>query len=276
MFRVPAFFLHLSEVLYFVLDCVGVNTWVVKRRRDTFLRREAILYVFAHLEGSDKTHYLFGSQSEGTTTPGLLSDTDMLMTINYVNIMYSMADWQQGKVNLLMVRDADTPAQHYLMQRFRPDVPLPVTHIDVPDFTDSQGRVFLSNMAVVRIMAAVFGDAHLRRGPSNSDREDWDFVAAFKCKTFPPAIMSWFTKMGQVYWPSQETFEAAKKCPVFLVPDGYHGSVNKNIEWRITPNLIERLLMFSLNILRGLIKNKPYFCPQICFIRSNEQSFTSK
>jgi len=90
----------------------------------------------------------------------------------------------------------------------------------------------------------------LRRGPSNSGCEDEDKVFALKCNTLPPEIMSWFTKMGQAYWPSQETFEAAKKCVCFLVPDGYHGSVNKNIEWRITPNLIERLLMFSLNIVQ--------------------------
>ena len=251
LFRVPAFFLHLSEILYFVLDCVGVNTWVVKRRRDTFLHREVTEDVFSQLIGDDMTYYHFGSQSEGTTTPGLLSDIDMLGTNNKVNIMYSMADWQLGKTNCLMVRDPDTPPQHYLLQLFRSDVPLPFTHIDHPDFvTDSQGRVFYSNMATVRRMAVLCGDNHLRRGPSNSGREDHDFVYAFKCKTLPPEIMLWFTKMGQVYWPPQETFEAAKKCPVFLVPDGYHGSVNKDIEWRITPNLIERLLMFSLNILQ--------------------------
>jgi len=207
--------------------------------------------VYAHLEGCDGTFYHFGSQSEGTTTPGLLSDTDMLFTENHFNIMYSIADWKQEKLNLLMVRDADTPPQHYLLQVFRKYLPLPATCMDHPDFvTDSQGRIFLSNMAVVKRFAANYGDAHLRRGPSNSNREDTDIVAAVQCKTLPPEIMSWFTKMGQAYWPSQETFEAAKKCVCFLVPDGYHGSVNKNIEWRITPNLIERLLMFSLNIVQ--------------------------
>jgi len=228
-----------------------VNTWVVKRRRDTFLHREAMEDVCDQLAGHDRTNYHFGSQSEGTTTPGLLSDTDMLYTVNELNIMYSMADWQQGKVNLLMVRDADTPPQHYLLQVFRSDLPLPHTNLNHRDYvTDSQGRVFFSNLAIVRRVAAVFGDAHLRRGPSNSGREDWDLVKAFKCKTLPPEIIAWFTKMGQTYWPSQETFEAAKKCAVFLVPDGYLDSVNKDIEWRITPNLIERLLMFSLNILQ--------------------------
>jgi len=248
---VPGFFLHLSEVLFFVLDCVGVNTWVVERRRDTFLHREAMWNVRFQLEGDDNTTYHFGSQSEGTTTPGLQSDTDMLITLNDWNIMYSMADWQQGKANFLMVRYADTPPQHYMLQLYRPNLPLPVTHMHHPDFvTDSQGRVFLSNMLMVRVAAAEWGDAHLRRGPSNSDREDMDYVYALKCKTLPSEIMSWFTKMGQAYWPSQETFEAAKKCVCFLVPDGYHGSVNKNTEWRITPNLIERLLMFSLNIVQ--------------------------
>jgi len=248
---VPAFFLYLSEVLYFVLDCVGVNTWVVKRRRDTFLHREAMWDVSSQLKGRDTTTYHFGSQSEGTTTPGLQSDTDMLITFNYWNIMYSMSDWQQGKANLLMVRYADTPPQHYLLQIYRPDLPLPVTHMDHPDFvTDSQGRVFLSNIFMVRPAAVAWGDAHLRRGPSNSGCEDEDKVFALKCNTLPYEIMSWFTKMGQAYWPPHETFEAAKKCVCFLVPDGYHGSVNKNIEWRITPNLIERLLMFSLNIVQ--------------------------
>jgi len=32
----------------------------------------------------------------------------------------------------------------------------------------------------------------------------------------------------------------------------------------------------STYCVRGLIKKKPDFCHQICFIRSNEHSFTSK
>jgi len=247
---VPAFFHHLSEVLYQVLECVGVNPWVVERRRHTFLHREAALDVKYHQDGLDTTTFHFGSQSEGTTTPGLQSDTDMLYTGNYINIMFSWADWQQGRTNLLMVREEDTPPQHYLLQRIRQDIPQPVTHYYHPDFvTDSQGLMFYSNMAVVRGWAEMYGDRHLRRGPSNSGREDWDFVEAFHCKTLPSEIMSWFTRMQRGYWPSQETLQAARMCGCFLVPDGHHGSINQQIEWRITPNLIERLLMFSLNIV---------------------------
>jgi len=114
--RVPAFFHHLSEVLYHVLECVGVNPWVVERRRHTFIHREAAADVTHSQEGLDRTHFDFGSQTEGTTTPGLQSDTDLLWTHNDVNIMYSWADWKQEIDNLLMVRDEDTPPQHYLLQ----------------------------------------------------------------------------------------------------------------------------------------------------------------
>jgi len=230
-----------------------VNPWVVERRRHTFLHREAAKDVDANRDGDDLTYFHFGSQSEGTTTPGLQSDTDTLRAEYQINIMYSWADWHQGRWNLLVVRDEDTPPQHYLLQWIRSDVPLPVTHTHDPDYiTDSQGRIFYSNMAVVRRLAAGCGHLHLphlRHGLSNTWSEDWDYVVAFLCKTLPRDIMSWFTKMQQGFWPSQETLQAARMCPCFLVPVGCHGSMNEEIEWRITPNLIERLLMFSLNMV---------------------------
>jgi len=228
-----------------------VNAWVVERRRHTFSHREAVEDVHNHLNGDDRSTFHFGSQTEGTTTPGLQSDTDILFTRNAVNIMNSWADWQQGTWNLLMVRDENTPPQHYMLQWIRPDVPRPVTYSDDPDYVnDSQGRVFLSNMEVIRRAAAACGDTHLRRGPSNSPNEDVDIVEAFHCNALPPEIMVWFTKMQHGNWPSRETLQAAQTCGCFLVPVGHHGSINENIQWRITPNLIERLLMFSLNMVQ--------------------------
>jgi len=250
MSLVPAFFHHLSEVLYQVLECVGVNPWVVERRRHTFLHREAEEDVYHYQRGQDVTTFHFGSQSEGTTTPGLQSDTDTLYTSNEFNIMYSCADWHQGKFNLLMVRDEDTPPQHYMLQWIRSDILQPVQHTDHPDFvTDSQGRVFFSSMAVVRTAAEIWGDVHVRHGPSNSPCEDFDFVIALHCNTLPAKVVSWFTRMQHGFWPSQDTLQAARMCPCFLVPDGYHGSPTEQLEWRITPNLIERLLMFSLSMV---------------------------
>jgi len=241
------YFQALSELLSEVLEAVGVNPRVVNRRRDMFLHREDVLTV-CEQEGNDITHYHFGSQSEGTTTPGMNSDIDRLSTHNVTNIMYTLSDWKKGKMNLLMVRDRSTPAQHYMLQEYRSDLPEPVTRIDRPyRVIDEQGRVLLSNRGIIDQAAECWGGRHIKRGPSNSFSEDFDYVDAFRCTTLPPEIMAWFSRPEPRHWPSQEIIQAARQCVCFLVPDGYHRSEKKDIEWRITPNSIERKLMFSLN-----------------------------
>jgi len=250
MFRVPTFFAALSEVLSAVLEAVGVNPSIVTRRRDTYLYSESAKTVYNHL-AYDATSYHFGSMSEGTTTLGMKSDTDTLTTLNFYNIMYTLGDWKIGQINYLMVRDRTTPAQHYMLQQFHPYFPLPINYTDDPDLvTDEYGRVFLSNRFVIDECADFFGDDHIRRGPSNSSHELFDYVIALRCNTLPPEIMSWFSRPRPVNWIPPDVMEAARRCPCFLVPDGHHASAKKDIEWRITPNLIERLLMFSLNIIQ--------------------------
>jgi len=247
MFRIPAFFPSLSVLLCRTLDAIGANSLVFDRRREAFLHREAMGTVGCQATGLDCVHYHFGSQSEGTTTPGLQSDTDTLVSFN-VNIMLRWSDWKRGMFNFLMVKDESTPTQHYLLQRVRSDEPLPITSTTDPDdVIDSRGRVFVSNLSVVRLAAQGFGADHLRRGPSNSNNKDYDYVYAFPCSTLPPEIMAWFDAMRPGYWPPPEVFTIARRLPCFLVPDGYRGSPTEDIEWRLTPNLIERHLMFSLN-----------------------------
>jgi len=248
MFRIPPFFPSLSVLLCRRLDAVGANTLVFERRREAFLHREAMETITEQTQGTNVVAFHFGSQSEGTTTPGLQSDTDTLMSVNDFNIMLHWYDWKRGMVNLLMVKDESTPAQHYLLQRVRSDEPLPETRVvDPTDVIDSQGRVFLSNEWVIRHCAKVFSADYLRRGPSISVDEDFDYVLAFRCTSLPPEILAWFDAMRPGYWPPPEVFEIARQCPCFLVPDGYRGSPTEHIKWRVTPNLIERHLMFSLN-----------------------------
>jgi len=252
MIRIPHLSAAFSELLYAALDAIGVNTRIVARRTEIFLRRETMRTVCCKLMGDNITAYHFGSQSEGTTTPGLQSDIDTLYTLGNVNIMYRLSDWKQGRRNLLMVREKSTPAQHYLLQVYRSDVPEPETVLLIREWMelDSRGRVLLSNRYVIDVCAEIFGNNHLRRGPSNSDDKDFDLVYAFACNTIPPEIASWFNKLTPGYWPSSEVLEVARQCPCFLVPDGHHKSPNKHLEWRITPNMIERKLMFSLNMVQ--------------------------
>jgi len=248
MFRIPPFFPSLSVLLCRRLDAVGANTLVFDRRRKAYLHREAMATIVDQAEGLNNVAFHFGSQSEGTTTPGLRSDTDTLISMNILNIMLHWSDWKRGMLNLLMVKDDSTPAQHYLLQRVRSDEPLPETRVAGPyDVIDSQGRVFFSSLYIISACADDIGANYLRRGPSLSNNEDFDYVLAFPCTSLPPEILAWFDAMRPGYWPPPEVFEIARQCPCFLVADGDRGSPTEHIEWRVTPNLIERHLMFSLN-----------------------------
>jgi len=218
MFRIPPFFPSLSVLLCRKLDAVGANILVFDRRREAFLHREAMDTLTSQAQALNGVWFHFGSQSEGTTTPGLRSDTYTLISMNDFNIMLHWSSWKRGKVNLLMVKDESTPTQYYLLQRVRSDEPLPETRaVDPTDFIDSQGRVFFSNLSVISVSVQGFGAGHLRRGPSNSYDEDFDYVLAYPCTSLPSEILAWFDAIRPGYWPPPEVFEIAIQCPCFLV-----------------------------------------------------------
>ncbi|KAH3808970.1 hypothetical protein DPMN_137332 [Dreissena polymorpha] len=99
-------------------------------RRGTFLRRERMETIQLHLNGSYVECSHFGSQSEGTTTPGLNSDNDFLISNNIKNIVTNWRDWEDGRQNLLMLHDEITPPQQYLLQVINTSTPETATSIN--------------------------------------------------------------------------------------------------------------------------------------------------
>ncbi|WAR23687.1 hypothetical protein MAR_037356 [Mya arenaria] len=112
----PDFYRIMSLRLSRALSDIGVNRWMVRRRRRTFLMLEASLTIRDKVQGLDGTSFHFGSQSEGTTTPGLNSDIDTLTCINDTNIMSSWSEWEAGRLNMLMLKEETCSPQHYLLQ----------------------------------------------------------------------------------------------------------------------------------------------------------------
>ncbi|WAR20103.1 hypothetical protein MAR_001941, partial [Mya arenaria] len=112
----PDFYRIMSLRLSRALSDIGVNSWMVRRRRRTFLMLEADNTINRKLQGHDVTIFYFGSQSEGTTTPGLNSDIDILFCYNDTNIMSSWSEWEAGRKNMLMVKEETCSPQHYLLQ----------------------------------------------------------------------------------------------------------------------------------------------------------------
>ena len=64
------------------LDANEADKVTVLERRRTFLRREQIEQIAWQLEGQNLECFHFGSQSEGTTTPGIQSHIDILSSYN--------------------------------------------------------------------------------------------------------------------------------------------------------------------------------------------------
>ncbi|KAH3812513.1 hypothetical protein DPMN_140948 [Dreissena polymorpha] len=247
----PEYFPALSIRISDVLDDIGAGKCFVMERRDTYLRREHMMTIAQQLLGKDQECFHFGSQSEGTTTPGLNSDVDALFSDKRMNIMTGWRDWEAGMDNLLMLRDDITPPQQYLLQVIKRYTPEEVTRIDDDRFVkkDSGQVLFSSERWKQEIAqdASKFGEV-TTNGPSVSCVSNWDVVMAFPvCKPLPE-IQHWIDRCRGRHWPHNQIIEASRKAPCFMVPAGHPDSEYKREEWRLSPNLIERMLMFSFNM----------------------------
>ncbi|XP_052776034.1 uncharacterized protein LOC128213952 [Mya arenaria] len=250
----PDFYRIMSLRLSRALSDIGVNRWMVRRRRRTFLMLEASLTIRDKVQGLDGTSFHFGSQSEGTTTPGLNSDIDTLTCINDTNIMSSWSEWEAGRLNMLMLKEETCSPQHYLLQVIRHDSPEPVIHSrHVFHVVDSKGRVLYANTEFGNLTKkqAIENNWHYySSGPSHSSSKMYDLVYALLCRSLPLECHGWFERPRPGHWPTPELLRDVKECGCFLVPDGHFDSRVKYVEWRISPSLIERTLMFNMKTLQ--------------------------
>ncbi|XP_045183569.2 uncharacterized protein LOC123542006 [Mercenaria mercenaria] len=240
--------LKLSEVL----SDIGVNERTVLKRRRTLLLFESIHKMDKILTGSSFISLYFGSQVEGTTTPGLKSDLDFLRFEN-VNVIQDWSDWQPGIRNLLMIKDESTSPGYCLLQVLRADEPSPCTcncHRKHEDFcTDGRGRILMKNSCNI----GIFGEGYVINGPAHTYPgynvfSAIDGVFAYQCKSWPKEAQLWLSQQGIEEWPSDEIKRYCETTGCFVVPVGSKHGRNQQLKWRISTSKAERCLMFSLNI----------------------------
>jgi hypothetical protein len=233
-----------SQRLSEVLDDIGVNDAMVRKRREIMLANETIKTIQQKMLGNNLTLYNFGSRTEGTTTIGLNSDTDTLVSDNRLNIIQDLAEWREGYKNLLMVHDPNTPPGYCLLQSTYDNNPRPVVH-------PQTGRDLVRNDWFVDRMP----EGTTRHGPSLSTRGlqgffDDDTVHAFYCKSWPKEARQWVDTTRPGDWPPEELKRQAINDGCFVVPVGCCDTENEEFQWRISTSLTERRLMFSLNIVQ--------------------------
>ncbi|XP_052790828.1 uncharacterized protein LOC128224805 isoform X2 [Mya arenaria] len=237
-----------------VLRDIGVTKQMVARRRRTFLLNEKVTAVMKSLRYNTKDNvFVFGSQSEGTTTLGMNSDTDMFLCLNNFSVIMDWADWKLGKKCLLVIKNDRSPPQHCCIQFVKSDCPLPETLDNVKAECVEEtldGRVLLKNTWMDRVFEQELGRVFRKQGPSRSDGTDLDHITAFSYCGLLFECNYLFTRSKPGHWPRPEILAKARLCPTFLVPQGHAESDQSKLEWRFSTSLIERLLMFDLNILQ--------------------------
>ncbi|XP_045191405.2 uncharacterized protein LOC123548308 [Mercenaria mercenaria] len=249
MFQQPGYIENVSLRLSEVLADIGVDERIVQKRRRAWLLNESMTTI---LQDAHVSTYYLGSQSEGTTTLGLHSDTDILHCVNDFYVIQDWADWKPGVLNYLMIQDETVSSGYCLLQLLRDDAPLP--HNDVLNpyylFRDRTGRILLKNTSLLAATAGAF-EGGVRHGPAYAKQEqpgftDSDTVCAYPCKSWPLQARQWLDQQGVGQWPSDEMKRYCRNTGCFVV--GVGSQENEELEWRISTSLAERCLMFNLNI----------------------------
>ncbi|XP_060595741.1 ATP-dependent RNA helicase DDX55-like, partial [Ruditapes philippinarum] len=166
------------------------------------------------------------SQIEGTTTPGLRSDTDYLISKNKFNVIQDWSEWEYGKHNLLMIQDEYVSPGYCLLQILRDDAPLP--YIDVVNdnfYRDRMGRILLKNT----IFNFLGNNALMRHGPAYSQQDvpgvnDYDYVPAFPSRLYPVQAGHWLWQHREEHWPTTDMIQYCKNTGCFVVGVGKTGS----------------------------------------------------
>jgi len=243
----------MSLRLIAALEDMGVTELIVGRRRHTFLQDESAHSMGNKLLGLNSVIYHFGSMTEGTTTPGMGSDIDTLFSDDNVNIMSGWPEWERGRENLLIVKHETCSPQHYRLQEARRDLPLPLTQpYDEYCVTDHDGMIYRSNTFVGQLWRqtnAANNLPYFQAGPSHSSSPMYDYVHAYRCRKLPAECDSWFKRSRPGNWPTPEMLRVARELGCFLIHDGHCFSEHSDVEWRVSPSLIERHLMFSMEII---------------------------
>ncbi|XP_060606825.1 uncharacterized protein LOC132759119 [Ruditapes philippinarum] len=249
---------HISLMLSAVLDDIGVNDRMVMRGRKTFNLIETMHNIISKSVGYNMTSYFLGSKTEGTTTSGLKSDIDELLSMNDYNIIQNRSEWEHGKANYFMIQDENTTPGYCFLQDTQRDKPLPVIDDPLPanvipyifHISDRKGRILCKNT----IKEVLYIEQSTYHGPSIAIKGqqgciDSDHVTAFPCKSWPKSAASeWLERQCIGKWPTQEMRKKAVSTVCLVVPTGSKVSEYPELEWRISTCLAERCLMFDLNI----------------------------
>ncbi|KAH3807021.1 hypothetical protein DPMN_135353 [Dreissena polymorpha] len=271
---VKQFSVELSQVM----DDIGVNEEMKSLRRHVSLLMDR----FENIRWDGNKQITFGSQSEGSTTDEMMSDTDKLVYIENHLACEHLSDCQDSKTNYIVLREPMSLPQCCCLQLVRRckrcDTFFPMNLISATGSTDD--RFIFDIKGRMLFNSTFFFNTHLKHmdnpsflrvrqhGPACTCYHQ-DFIYTIQCLTLPDNCRYLFKRPRPGHWPSHETLLKAEQCCVYLGHPGVQGHrfgydderrvsfiqvqyENKYIDsqFRMSTNMIERLLMFDLSIVQ--------------------------
>ncbi|XP_052102236.1 uncharacterized protein LOC127735875 [Mytilus californianus] len=212
---------------------------IVKARRLAFIINDAGAQ-------SDFPQIGSGSRGEGLDLKG--SDIDLMYIDSYFIVHESEKDVVKGRKVPLVMDTLDTQPCFTRLRVFNEKaIPKSLKRI-----VEGNGlQKFLSNDIYKRhqlnLLSANSPPLINIHGPCLSDdKEDFDFAFCLKCDKWISHAQPWINR-SRTTWPSSELTSKILACGVLFVPIGYKGSINEDIEWRISFSVAEKMLIFSFN-----------------------------
>ncbi|VDI16352.1 Hypothetical predicted protein [Mytilus galloprovincialis] len=193
-----------------------------------------------------------GSKGEGLNLNG--SDTDFMFFDRCGQVYESEAEVViEGTRLPFIMNTEDTPpcfTQLYLLTHHQNQTLVRVS-VSLMNMLDKNhlGYAFSSELFRLTQLSHVSSVALSSKihGPCISDEYDQhDFAYCLKCDTWISQAKPW-TRRPRTAWPSPELISKIISCGVLFVPIGCKGSINENLEWRISFSVGEKFLTFSFS-----------------------------
>ncbi|XP_052083355.1 uncharacterized protein LOC127720676 [Mytilus californianus] len=185
-----------------------------------------------------------GSKGEGLNLNG--SDLDVMIIDSFFKVYRSETEVQSQlyPIPLIMNTEETQPCFTQLWMLNQNIIITPnLMHRGYMLSSELYKRLFLS-VADMHIPAPWSGKIH---GPCISDADDLiDFASCLKCDKWIFQAKPWVSR-PRTTWPPFDIISKIVSSGVLLVPIGHKGSINENVEWRISFSVAEKYLIFSFS-----------------------------
>ena len=237
----------LSLRLYDVLEYIDATN----ERKDTMADIATIIeisstFCFPH----DVSVYQFGSRYEGSTTPNMVSDFDVVLIFTKVNVATHIAECHNfGYLLVPDIQPGYAKVQFVVCgQELYQPLPKP-DNAHSSQFrlvSDKFNRVCLGFHNFISLEQSLSMPGIYVNGPAirlNLPGREHDCVYALKGKSWPECAREWLSRRREYGWPSSELIDKCKYMGFLLVPIGHPLSEEKDKQYRLSFSIQERTLV---------------------------------